>query len=97
MNGSNWDNGDIYDTLVAPLMSKVFEICKHHQIPMVASFQDSSDVENVNGYCTFALVIASASKRIRDLAATALPGEADASFSTEGTSVDAPKPAVEAK
>lgn len=36
---AEWDKEDVYDEQIAPLMTKIIEICKAHQIPIVATFQ----------------------------------------------------------
>lgn len=47
---------DIYDEQIAPLMTKIIEICKQHKIAMLADFhtpnEDASDL-----HCTTALLI----------------------------------------
>lgn len=41
------DNESIYDEQIFPLMAQIIEICKAHQIPMVAAFEYSD-----SNYCT---------------------------------------------
>ena len=33
------DNEAVYDATISPLMKKVIEVCKRHDIPMIASFE----------------------------------------------------------
>ena len=38
----NPDSEAIYDAEISPLMAQIIAICKHHRIPMLASFQYSN-------------------------------------------------------
>lgn len=45
----------IYDEKISPLMAKIIEICKEHEIPMMATFQYEWHEERGAGYCTTTL------------------------------------------
>ena len=42
---------EAYDNEIAPLMTKVIEACKAHDIPMLATFQ-YTEPDCEDGYCT---------------------------------------------
>lgn len=42
---------DVYDNEIAPLMSKVIDLCKTHGIPMLATFQYTEPGDEP-GFCT---------------------------------------------
>ncbi len=46
-----YDKEDIYDAEIAPLMTQIIEICKRHEIPMLASFTYRSCPDGQD-YCT---------------------------------------------
>jgi hypothetical protein len=60
-----YDLEKVYDEQVAPLMSKIIEICKEHKMPMVASFQYQVDEERGPGFCTTIMVDGPDSKEVR--------------------------------
>jgi hypothetical protein len=43
---------DIYDTEIAPLMTKIIEVCNREEIPMLATFQYTDPDAEEAGYCT---------------------------------------------
>lgn len=43
MESEDFDLEEVYDTEIAPLMTRIIEICKHYKMPMVASFCYKSD------------------------------------------------------
>ena len=43
---------DAYDAEIAPLMTKIIEVCKQHEIPMLATFQFTEPNVEDPGYCT---------------------------------------------
>lgn len=51
------DNEQIYDEQIAPLMTKIIEICKEHEIPMLCTFQygPEDEDEGTVPYCTTVL------------------------------------------
>ncbi|HBR2117531.1 TPA: hypothetical protein L9N02_004021 [Klebsiella quasipneumoniae subsp. similipneumoniae] len=42
----------IYDEKISPLMRQIIDICKEHNMPMVASFAYENSEENGIGCCT---------------------------------------------
>lgn len=47
------DNEAIYDEQIDPLMMRIIDICKDHQIPMFATFQYvESEDGGMAGFCT---------------------------------------------
>jgi hypothetical protein len=42
----------IYDAEIAPLMTKIIDICKTHGMPMVASFEYANDGNGGEDLCT---------------------------------------------
>lgn len=49
----NPDSEATYDAEIAPLMTKIIEICKTHRIPMLACFQyHDAEQEDGAGFCT---------------------------------------------
>lgn len=42
----------IYDAEIAPLMSKIIDICKAHKLPMFATFVCANDPDDENVLCT---------------------------------------------
>ena len=64
------DKEAIYDEQIAPLMTKLIEVCQREGIPMFASFQYSDE-----GFCTSALSTGHCVlEHYRALAQCALPG-----------------------
>lgn len=49
-----WDLEAVYDEEIAPLMTKIIDICKAHRMPMVASFAYASDADETR-CCTTSL------------------------------------------
>lgn len=47
-----YDLEAVYDAEIAPLMSRIIEICMEHKIPMMATFAYSHDGERGTGMCT---------------------------------------------
>lgn len=45
----------VYDEKISPLMRQIIDICKAHNMPMVASFAYENSEENGIGCCTTAL------------------------------------------
>jgi hypothetical protein len=48
----SFDLEAVYDTEIAPLMTKIIDICKQHKLPMFATFLYANEVEGDNGFCT---------------------------------------------
>lgn len=42
---------DVYDNEINPLMARIIEICKRHEIPVLATFQYTEPGEEA-GFCT---------------------------------------------
>lgn len=42
----------VYDEKISPLMRQIIDICKEHNMPMVASFAYENSEENGIGCCT---------------------------------------------
>lgn len=42
---------DVYDNEIAPLMTRIIEICQKHEIPVLATFQYTEPGEEA-GFCT---------------------------------------------
>lgn len=51
-----YDLEKVYDDEISPLMAQIIEICKKHNMPMVASFQHQVSEEHGIGWCTTILV-----------------------------------------
>ena len=50
--GDIFDKEKVYDEEIAPLMSKIIEVCKKHKIPMITAFNyDNKDGESDRGFC----------------------------------------------
>lgn len=47
-----FDLEDVYDEQIAPLMTKIIDICKEHKLPMFATFLYLNDPEGDDGICT---------------------------------------------
>ncbi|RWT39899.1 hypothetical protein DN619_23615 [Klebsiella michiganensis] len=45
----------VYDEKISPLMQQIIDICKEHNMPMVASFAYENSEENGIGCCTTTL------------------------------------------
>ncbi|MGU5416642.1 hypothetical protein ACV1MK_26215 [Klebsiella michiganensis] len=45
----------VYDEKISPLMRQIIDICKEHNMPMVASFAYENSEENGIGCCTTTL------------------------------------------
>ena len=62
---------DIYNTQINPLMTRIIELCKEHDIPMVASFQldDDRDPDGVEFKCTTLLPFDGCGRSIREAGA----------------------------
>lgn len=75
----SFDLENVYDEQIAPLMTQIIEICKHHKLPMFATFLYANDVENDDaGNCTTFLLfeerpIPSKMMDLRKFLATARP------------------------
>lgn len=53
---SNYYNLEsVYDEQISPLMKQIIDICKEHNMPMVASFAYENSEEKGHGLCTTAL------------------------------------------
>jgi hypothetical protein len=53
MEQPSFDLEKVYDEEVAPLMTKIIEICKQHKLPMFATFLYANDLESGDdGVCT---------------------------------------------
>lgn len=46
----------VYDEKISPLMRQIIDICKEHNMPMVASFAYENSEDNGIGCCTTSLV-----------------------------------------
>lgn len=57
MEGTPFELEAVYDEQIAPLMSCIIDICKRHNMPMVASFmfRHTDGDEGEDGYCTTSL------------------------------------------
>jgi len=52
-NERGFDLEAVYDAEIAPLMSKIIEVCKKHKMPMFATFlYKNNPAEDDNGLCT---------------------------------------------
>ena len=52
-NQESFDLEDVYDEQIAPLMTKIIEICNAHKLPMFATFLYLNDLEeDDDGLCT---------------------------------------------
>lgn len=49
-----WDLEAVYDSEIAPLMTKIIAVCKEHRLPMLATFAYANDVDEAQ-YCTTSL------------------------------------------
>lgn len=47
-----FDLESVYDSEIAPLMTKIIEICKTHEMPMLATFLYQDTEEEGPGVCT---------------------------------------------
>lgn len=47
-----FDLEDVYDEEIAPLMTKIIEVCKKHELPMLCSFQFEHSETQGPGFCT---------------------------------------------
>ncbi len=47
-----YDEEEVYDEKISPLMQQIIEICKKHKIPMMASFTYINTKEDGPGRCT---------------------------------------------
>lgn len=52
-----YDCEDIYDAQISPLMSQIIEICKEHNIPMVATFQYAKHTEEEGSFSNCSTII----------------------------------------
>lgn len=54
---SPFDLESVYDEEIAPLMTKIIDICKRHKMPMLASFmyQHHHGEDELESYCTTSL------------------------------------------
>lgn len=50
-----YDKEQVYDEQIAPLMAQIIEICRAHQIPILASFAYRRDTRGEYDSCTTAL------------------------------------------
>ena len=69
----NWDLEHIYDTEIAPLMSRIIEICKANNLPMFATFVYANGEDDGEDYCTTYVVSAKPQEQKAILAAILLP------------------------
>lgn len=55
--GSPFDLESVYDEEIAPLMTKIIDICKRHKMPMLATFmyQHHHGKDELESYCTTSL------------------------------------------
>lgn len=51
-----FDLEDVYDEEIAPLMTRIIDICKAHNMPMLASFMYGRDEGDDPKLCTTALL-----------------------------------------
>lgn len=69
-----WDKEAVYDDLISPLMARIIEICKEHEIPFVAQFQIGDSEEDGPLFCTSAMAsFERTCPHIRDLARRVAP------------------------
>lgn len=47
-----FDLESVYDAEIAPLMTKIIDICKAHKLPMFATFLYLNDPDGDDGICT---------------------------------------------
>lgn len=47
-----WDEEKAYDEKIAPLMTRIIEICKEHKIPFIASFAYANTEQDGEAACT---------------------------------------------
>jgi hypothetical protein len=52
MNKEAFDLESVYDSEIAPLMTKIIEICNAHKLPMFATFLFANDPDGDDGLCT---------------------------------------------
>ena len=52
MSQGKFDLEAVYDSEIAPLMTKIIEICKAHKLPMFATFLFANDPDGEDGLCT---------------------------------------------
>ncbi len=67
----NPDSESVYDAEIAPLMSKIIDICKANRIPMLATFQYSND-DDGSDFCTTRIPFAGESGRLEIITAIML-------------------------
>jgi hypothetical protein len=51
-NQEKFDLESVYDSEIAPLMTKIIEVCKAHKLPMFATFLFANDPDGDDGLCT---------------------------------------------
>jgi hypothetical protein len=51
-----FDLEEVYDEEIFPLMAKIIEVCKRHEMPFVASFQYATGGDEEYGHCSSALL-----------------------------------------
>jgi hypothetical protein len=56
MSDKIFDLEEVYDKEIAPLMTKIIEVCKAHNMPMVASFNYACPNENDEEMCTTLII-----------------------------------------
>lgn len=54
-----FDLESVYDSEIAPLMTKIIEICKTHEMPMLAAFFYQNTEEDGAGFCNTKLFFTS--------------------------------------
>jgi hypothetical protein len=55
------DNEAVYDNEIAPLMQRIIDICKRHEIPMAATFEYAPDL-----FCSTAIPFDGQAEHMRD-------------------------------
>ena len=53
---ATWDLEAVYDSEIAPLMTKIIAICKEHEMPMLATFAYAKDADETK-FCTTSLPV----------------------------------------
>lgn len=51
-----YDLEGVYDSKIAPLMTQIIEVCRKHQMPMLATFAYCHDGMDGTDYCTTSLL-----------------------------------------
>lgn len=67
---------EIYDAEISPLMKRIIEVCKEHDIPAIAQFQiDDRTDEDDDFFCSTALVPKDAARKMRQAEMLLRPAE----------------------